>query len=250
MVCNQPVSWSISDWQYGSSLQDRNLACSSIKNTVVQNNLSLLCWHLLYHFEQNWFTNRRASDWRRGILCRRCRYFKSPLASEELHQLYPCTRHCVIMLSIPQYFSQLNLVNNAGLTLTSDSTPSRPPTAEVDYNGNDNSQIGSKHFVRDYFPLQLNEHQLQTPIRHPQYSDSEIAESRQQQQSQLKTISHSAEVFSRVLYIMRALFLIQVIDYILYWCCEISETEFTPDGRIHGFKQFPWSCCKRDWILS
>jgi hypothetical protein len=52
------------------------------------------------------------------------------------------------------------------------------------------------------------------------------------------------------LYVMRALFLIQVTDYILYWCCEISETEFTSDGRIHGFKQCPWSCCKRDWILS
>jgi hypothetical protein len=121
------------------------------------------------------------------------------------------------MLSIPQYFSHLNLVNNAELTLTSDSTPSRPPTAEVDYNGNDNSQIGSKHFVRDHFPLQLNEHQLQTPIRHPQspYSD-QIAESRQQELSQLVTISHSAEVFYRVLYVMRALFLIQVTDYILY----------------------------------
>ncbi len=103
------------------------------------------------------------------------------------------------MLSIPQYFSHLNLVNNAELTLTSDSTPSRPPTAEVDYNGNDNSQIGSKHFVRDYFPLQLNEHQLQTPIRHPQspYSDSEIAESRQQQQSQLcNDITFSRGIFS------------------------------------------------------
>ncbi len=146
---------------------------------------------------QNWFSNRRTSDGRRGILCRHCRYFKSPLVSEELHRLYPFSRHCVIMLSIPQYFSQ-NLVNVTGLPMTTDPILPRPPTAEVDYNGNNNSQIGSKHSIQDSFPVQPSENSFQTQNHHSQIPYSQITDSCQQQQPQLEPILHQLNASPKV----------------------------------------------------
>lgn len=159
---------------------------------------------------QNWFSNRRTSDSRRGILCRQCRYFKSPLVSEELHRLYPFSRHCVIMLSMPQFYFSQNSVNVTGLPMTTD--PPRPPTAEVDYNGNNNPQIGSKHSIQDPFPVQPSENPFQTPNYHSQIPYNQITDSCQQQLPQLEPISHQLHASPKVFFV---LFSIQVNDYIL-----------------------------------
>lgn len=84
---------------------------------------------------QTWFANRRASDWRRGRICRSCRYFKSPLATEQLHRLHPNSRHCVL-LTMPQYLQ--NFAIQTGVTLARSTPPST--TTELDNANNEQAR--------------------------------------------------------------------------------------------------------------
>lgn len=91
--------------------------------------------YVLLCFEQTWFANRRASDWRRGRICRSCRYFKSPLATEQLHRLHPNSRHCVL-LTMPQYLQ--NFAIQTGETLARSTPPSI--TTELDNANNEQAR--------------------------------------------------------------------------------------------------------------
>ncbi|KAI9563334.1 hypothetical protein GHT06_010795 [Daphnia sinensis] len=117
---------------------------------------------------QNWFVSRRASDWRRGRLCRRCRYFKSPLATEELHQLNPNSRHCVL-LTMPQYLQ--NVANQTGVTLACSTPPSTTDELDVVNNEKERTQLFSSPAPSFTQPL---EHQPHIYRQQTQYSQSAI----------------------------------------------------------------------------
>ena len=82
------------------------------------------------------------------------------------------------------------------MALTSDSTP---PTAEVDYNGNNNVQIGSKHSIQDHFPIHPSQNQLQIQ-NHSQIPYNQITDSCQQQLPQLEPISHQLRSSPKVFF--------------------------------------------------
>ncbi|XP_057367875.1 uncharacterized protein LOC130688877 [Daphnia carinata] len=124
---------------------------------------------------QKWFASQRASDWRRGRLCRSCRYFKSPLATEELHKLNPNSRHCVL-LTMPQYLQ--NIANLTGVTLARSTLPST--TEELDIANN----VRARTFFSSSAPpfTQPLEHRPHTYHQQIQYSPAAIPSQMHEQQ--------------------------------------------------------------------
>lgn len=102
-------------------------------------------------FCQNWFSNRRTRDWRRGNLCRQCRYFKSSLATEELHRMDPYSRPCVAM-SIRQ--NVLEQIVNQQSTFTNASTSSTPNNVT-----NINLLPATSGFIPFHAPYPIQQHQ-------------------------------------------------------------------------------------------